>query len=149
VCACAVWKRIPQCGSAAFDGRCVQLSAGALGASPSSLWRCLLRARLQGSARHSQRRCHIFSCLLRTTAEGAILSCINVEINENMYSQGQKLFNVRLGRTEQSSQLLIPYADEFKEQKQIDCGNIAAVTGLKVSIVLLSAKIFCKMQFNP
>jgi len=43
---------------------------------------------------------------------------------------------VRLGRTEQSSQLLIPYADEFKEQKQIDCGNIAAVTGLKVSTIL-------------
>ncbi|XP_059484147.1 ribosome-releasing factor 2, mitochondrial [Neocloeon triangulifer] len=47
------------------------------------------------------------------------------------FQKGQKLFNVRLQKAEQSGQLLVAYADEYEEVQDVGCGNIAAVTGLK------------------
>jgi len=41
---------------------------------------------------------------------------------------------VRLEKAEQMGQLLVAYADEYQEVKEAHCGNIVAVTGLKVFI---------------
>jgi elongation factor G len=51
------------------------------------------------------------------------------------FSKGQKIYNIPQERTEQSGKLMVAFADESEEVSEVDCGNIAAVTGLKHTVV--------------
>nr|CAD7588309.1 unnamed protein product [Timema genevievae] len=50
------------------------------------------------------------------------------------FSKGQKLYIVNQERTEHIGKLMVPYADDFEEVPEVDSGNIAAVTGLKLTM---------------
>uniref|UniRef100_A0A1Y1MZ57 Tr-type G domain-containing protein n=1 Tax=Photinus pyralis TaxID=7054 RepID=A0A1Y1MZ57_PHOPY len=50
------------------------------------------------------------------------------------FKQGQKIYNITKDCTEHSGRLYIAYADEFQEIGSMQNGNIAVVSGLKVSI---------------
>ncbi|XP_065344902.1 ribosome-releasing factor 2, mitochondrial [Cloeon dipterum] len=45
--------------------------------------------------------------------------------------KGQKVFNVRQQKAEQTGQMMVAYADEFQEVQEMSSGNIVSVTGLK------------------
>ena len=46
--------------------------------------------------------------------------------------QGQRVYNVNGSRNEKLGQVLIAYADHYKEVASVEAGNIVVVTGLKV-----------------
>jgi elongation factor G len=50
-------------------------------------------------------------------------------------SKGQKVYNIHQERTEQAGKLMVAFADESEEISEVMCGNIAAVTGLKHTVV--------------
>ncbi|KAL1461885.1 hypothetical protein WDU94_013750, partial [Cyamophila willieti] len=52
-------------------------------------------------------------------------------IYSGAFKKGQKLYNLHLDQSEQISRLLLAEADDYKEVSELQCGNIAAVTGLK------------------
>lgn len=54
-------------------------------------------------------------------------------IYSGKFLKGQKIYNVSKERSEQTTRLYVAYADDFKEVSEITNGNIAVVTGLKVS----------------
>lgn len=51
------------------------------------------------------------------------------------FNKGQKIYNIPRERTEQTGKLMVAFADESEEVSEVDRGNIAAVTGLKHTIV--------------
>ena len=51
------------------------------------------------------------------------------------FSKGQKIFNIPQERTEQIGKMMVAFADESEEVCEIEHGNIAAVTGLKHTVV--------------
>lgn len=51
------------------------------------------------------------------------------------FSKGQKIYNIPQERTEQTGKLMVAFADESEEVSEVLCGNIAAVTGLKYTVV--------------
>uniref|UniRef100_A0A1Y1MZ82 Tr-type G domain-containing protein n=1 Tax=Photinus pyralis TaxID=7054 RepID=A0A1Y1MZ82_PHOPY len=51
------------------------------------------------------------------------------------FKQGQKIYNITKDCTEHSGRLYIAYADEFQEIGSMQNGNIAVVSGLKVTTV--------------
>lgn len=52
--------------------------------------------------------------------------------NTDFVLQGQRMYNLSGGRTEKLGQVLIAYADHYKEVSSVEAGNIVVVTGLKV-----------------
>ncbi|XP_071453896.1 ribosome-releasing factor 2, mitochondrial isoform X1 [Hetaerina americana] len=57
-----------------------------------------------------------------------------VRIYTGQLKKGQKLYNVRLQKSEQSGRLMVAYADDYVETDEVDCGNIAVISGLKDTI---------------
>ncbi|XP_071453897.1 ribosome-releasing factor 2, mitochondrial isoform X2 [Hetaerina americana] len=58
----------------------------------------------------------------------------NIGVQPLMNAVGQKLYNVRLQKSEQSGRLMVAYADDYVETDEVDCGNIAVISGLKDTI---------------
>lgn len=50
------------------------------------------------------------------------------------FIKGQKIYNIHQNISEQTGRLLVAYADDFEEVPEVTNGNIAVVTGLKVSL---------------
>lgn len=50
--------------------------------------------------------------------------------------QGQKLYNASQSKSENINRVMIAYADDYKEVNNVQSGNIVAVTGLKVCLIL-------------
>lgn len=48
-------------------------------------------------------------------------------------SKGQRIYNIHQSITETAGKVYVAYADEFTEAESLGNGNIAVVTGLKVS----------------
>ncbi|KAI5707077.1 hypothetical protein M8J75_014184 [Diaphorina citri] len=55
-------------------------------------------------------------------------------IYSGAFKKGQKFYNIHLDQSEQITRLLLAEADDYKEVNEIQCGNIAAVTGLKTTM---------------
>lgn len=51
------------------------------------------------------------------------------------FSKGQKIYNISQERSEQTGKLMVAFADESEEVSEVLCGNIAAITGLKNTVV--------------
>ncbi|KAJ9575741.1 hypothetical protein L9F63_007387 [Diploptera punctata] len=49
-------------------------------------------------------------------------------------SKGQKIYNIPQEKTENSSRLMVAFADETEEVMEVGSGNIAAVSGLKFTV---------------
>ncbi|XP_015513213.1 ribosome-releasing factor 2, mitochondrial [Neodiprion pinetum] len=56
-----------------------------------------------------------------------------LRIYSGTFKQGQRVFNVQKENTEQCGKLFEAYADEYSEVAAIERGNIAAVSGLKLT----------------
>ena len=50
--------------------------------------------------------------------------------------QGQRVYNLNGGCSEKLGQVLIAYADHYKEVSSVEAGNIVVVTGLKVCLFI-------------
>lgn len=53
--------------------------------------------------------------------------------------QGQKVYNASQSKSENVNRVMIVYADDYKEVNNVHSGNIIAVTGLKVCLLLWSS----------
>lgn len=56
-------------------------------------------------------------------------------IYSGSFNKGQRLYNAQQDVSEQSGRLYVAYADDFQEVDCLENGNIAVVTGLKVSAI--------------
>lgn len=57
-----------------------------------------------------------------------------VRIFTGKMKKSQKLYNIQQGKNEQSGRIYVAYADDYVEVQEMDCGNIAAITGLKWTV---------------
>lgn len=60
--------------------------------------------------------------------------------------QGQRVYNLNGEQSEKVGQVMIAYADHFKEVASVEAGNIVVVSGLKVKNLFIS---FCPSLVSP
>ncbi|KAI5741305.1 hypothetical protein M8J76_012325 [Diaphorina citri] len=70
-------------------------------------------------------------------------------IYSGAFKKGQKFYNIHLDQSEQITRLLLAEADDYKEVNEIQCGNIAAVTGLKSTQVALEEALSQLQREDP
>ncbi|XP_046401841.1 ribosome-releasing factor 2, mitochondrial [Ischnura elegans] len=57
-----------------------------------------------------------------------------VRIYSGQLKKGQKIYNMRMQKLEPTGRLMIAYADDYTETEEVDCGNIAVISGLKETV---------------
>lgn len=80
---------------------------------------------------YSPSLCALAFKVLHDPQRGGVMTFLR--LYSGRLEKGQRIYNVNGERTEKVGQVLIAYADHFKEVTSVEAGNIVVVTGLKVT----------------